>query len=155
MQGGTLVGVVFFTLLVFAAWTSAISLIEPAVAYLVENRGLSRIYASVWIGFFTWFVGLGTVFSFNIWKEKTLSIPYIFDDLTFFDTLDYLTANIMLPLGGLFIAIFAAWVMREESTKAELATNPVIYKIWRVLVRFIAPLAVIVVFLNAVGALKI
>jgi NSS family neurotransmitter:Na+ symporter len=155
MQGGTLVGVVFFTLLVFAAWTSAISLIEPAVAYLVENRGFSRIYASVWIGFFTWFVGLGTVFSFNIWKEKTLSIPYVFDDLTFFDTLDYLTANIMLPLGGLFIAIFAAWVMREESTKAELATYPVIYKIWRVLVRFIAPLAVIVVFLNAVGALKI
>lgn len=155
MQGGTLVGVVFFTLLVFAAWTSAISLIEPAVAYLVENRGFSRIYASVWIGFFTWFVGLGTVFSFNIWKEKTLSIPYIFDDLTFFDTLDYLTANIMLPLGGLFIAIFAAWVMREESTKAELETYPVIYKIWRVLVRFIAPLAVIVVFLNAIGALKI
>jgi len=155
MQGGTLVGVVFFTLLVFAAWTSAISLIEPAVAYLVENKGLSRIYASVWIGGLTWFVGLGTVFSFNIWKDKTLSIPYIFDNFTFFDTLDYLTANIMLPLGGLFIAIFAAWVMRQQSTRDELATYPFIYMIWRILVRFITPLAVIVVFLNAIGAIKI
>ena len=145
----------FFTLLVFAAWTSAISLIEPAVAYLVENKGLSRIYASVWIGLLTWFVGLGTVFSFNIWKDKTISIPYIFNNLTFFDTLDYLTANIMLPLGGLFIAIFAAWVMREQSTKEELATYPVIYKTWRFLVRFVTPLAVIIVFLNAVGAIKI
>ena len=153
MQGGTLVGVVFFTLLMFAAWTSAISLIEPAVAYLVENKGVNRIYASAWIGGLTWFVGLGTVFSFNIWKDKTLSIPFLFENLTFFDTLDYLTANIMLPLGGLFIAIFAAWVMREQSTKEEMETYPFVYNIWRFLVRFITPIAVIVVFLKAVGAI--
>ncbi len=153
MEGGTMVGVVFFSLLLFAAWTSAISLIEPAVAYLVENKGFTRIYASVWIGGFTWLVGLGTVFSFNIWKDKTLSIPYLFDNLTFFDTLDYLTANIMLPLGGLFIAIFAGWVMREESTKDELATHATMYNIWRFLVKFITPVAVIVVFLKAVGAI--
>lgn len=153
MQGGTLVGVLFFTLLVFAAWTSAISLIEPAVAYLVENKGYSRIYAAVWIGVLTWGAGLGTVFSFSIWKDKTLSIPYLFENLTFFETLDYLTANIMLPLGGLFIAIFAAWVMRDNSTRAELATHPVIYKTWHFLVKFITPVAVIVVFLKAVGAI--
>jgi NSS family neurotransmitter:Na+ symporter len=153
MQGGTLLGVLFFTLLLFAAWTSAISLIEPAVAYLVENKGLSRIYASVWIGGLTWSVGLGTVFSFNIWQDKTLSIPFLFENLTFFDTLDYLTANIMLPLGGLFIAIFAVWVMREESSRAELATYPKMYSVWRFLVRYITPVAVIVVFLKAVGAI--
>ena len=153
MQGGTLVGVVFFTLLVFAAWTSAISLIEPAVAYLVENKGYNRIYASVWVGVTTWAVGLGTVFSFNIWKEKTLTIPYVFEDLTFFDTLDYLTANVMLPLGGLFIALFAAWVMKEKSTREELATYPWLYRIWNFLISFITPLAVIVVFLKAVGAI--
>ena len=153
IQGGTLMGVLFFALLLFAAWTSAISLIEPAVAYMVENLGFNRIAASVWIGGLTWFVGLGTVFSFNIWKEKTLSVPYLFENLTFFDTLDYLTANIMLPLGGLFIAIFAAWVMRKESSKEELATLPVIYKIWRFLVSYITPVAVIVVFLKAVKAI--
>lgn len=153
MQGGTLVGVVFFVLLVFAAWTSAISLIEPAVAYMVENKGYSRVNAAVIIGLLTWFVGLGTVFSFNIWKDHTISIPYLLEKATFFDTLDYMTANIMLPLGGLFIAIFAAWVMREESTRDELATYPMIYNVWRVLVRYITPLAVIVVFLKAVGAI--
>lgn len=153
MPGGTMVGVMFFTLLVFAAWTSAISLIEPAVAYLVENKGLSRIYAAVWIGAFTWFVGLGTVLSFNLWKDKTLTIPFLFEKLTFFDTLDYLTANIMLPLGGLFIALFAGWVMREESTREEIYTYPKIYKTWRFLVRFITPVAVIVVFLKSVGAI--
>jgi NSS family neurotransmitter:Na+ symporter len=153
MEGGTLVGVLFFTLLVFAAWTSAISLIEPAVAYLVENKGYSRIYASVWIGTLTWFVGLGTVFSFNIWKDQTLTIPFLFENFTFFDTLDYLTANIMLPLGGLFIAIFAAWIMREQSTRDEIASYPFVYKTWRFLVRFITPVAVIVVFLKAVGAI--
>jgi NSS family neurotransmitter:Na+ symporter len=153
MPGGTMVGVIFFTLLVFAAWTSAISLIEPAVAYLVENKGLSRIYAAVWIGAFTWFVGLGTVLSFNLWKEKTLTIPFLFEKLTFFDTLDYLTANIMLPLGGLFIALFAGWVMREESSREEIYTYPRLYKTWRFLVRFITPVAVIVVFLKSVGAI--
>ncbi len=151
MPGGTLIGVMFFTLLLFAAWTSAISLIEPAVAYLVENKGIDRIQASVWIGGLTWFVGLGTVFSFNIWKDKTLSIPYLFDNLTFFDTLDYLTANIMLPLGGLFIAIFSAWVMSTQSTRDELATHPKIYATWRFLVKFVTPVAVIIVFLKAVN----
>ncbi len=153
MQGGTLVGVMFFVLLLFAAWTSAISLIEPAVAYLVENKGINRIHAAVWVGGLTWLVGLGTVFSFNIWKDKTLSIPFLFEDLTFFDTLDYLTANIMLPLGGLFIALFAGWVMREESTREEIYTHPAMYKIWRFLTRFIAPVAVIVVFLKAVSVI--
>jgi NSS family neurotransmitter:Na+ symporter len=153
MEGGTLVGVLFFTLLLFAACTSAISLIEPAVAYLVENRGVSRIHAAVWVGAATWTMGLGTVFSFNIWQDKTISIPFLFENLTFFDTLDYLTANIMLPLGGLFIAIFAAWVMREESAKEELATYPKMYSVWRFLVRYITPVAVIVVFLKAVGAI--
>jgi len=147
MQGGTLVGVVFFTLLVFAAWTSAISLIEPAVAWLVENKGVNRIYASVWIGLATWFVGLGTVFSFNIWSDKTITIPFLFENKTFFDTLDYLTANIMLPLGGLFIAIFAAWVMKESSARAELQTFDKVFKAWRFLVRYITPVAVIIVFL--------
>ena len=150
MQGGTLIGVCFFTLLLFAAWTSAISLIEPAVAYMVENKGYNRIYASVLIGGLTWFVGLGTVFSFNIGKDITFSIPFLLENATFFDTLDYLTANIMLPLGGLFIALFTGWVMHKQSSKEEMATYPFIFKLWFFLVRYITPLAVIVVFLKAI-----
>jgi NSS family neurotransmitter:Na+ symporter len=155
MEAGTMIGTAFFILLTFAAWTSAISLIEPAVAWLVENRNMSRIYASVWIGMFTWAMGIGSVLSFNLWADKTWSIPFLFKDKNFFDTLDFLTANLMLPLGGLFIAIFAAWLMKQESTKDELNTYDFIYKIWRFLVRFITPVAVIIVFLNAIGIISL
>lgn len=155
MEAGTLVGTAFFILLVFAAWTSAISLIEPAVAWLVENRGLNRLHASIWMGGITWLLGLGTIFSFNLWQDKTWSIPFLFKDYSFFDTLDFITANIMLPMGGLFIAIFSAWLMREASSRDELKTSEIIYTSWRFLLRYVTPVAVIIVFLNAIGVINI
>jgi len=153
MDGGAFFGMLFFILLVFAAWTSAISLIEPAVAWLVENHGMTRIYASVAAGLATWLCGLLTVFSFNIWSEfKLLSAVPGFSDKTLFDLLDYLTANVMLPLGGLLIAIFAAWKMSRESSVDELAMGErFFYPVWRFLVRYITPVAVTIVFLKATG----
>ena len=148
MDAGILIGTMFFVLLVFAAWSSSISLIEPAVAWLVENRGMNRIYASVWIGITTWFIGIGTVLSFNIWSDVK------WFGKTFFDLLDYLTANIMLPIGGLLIAIFAGWLMHQQSTKDELDTTEKGYNIWLLLVRFVTPVAVMIVFLNVIGVLK-
>jgi NSS family neurotransmitter:Na+ symporter len=153
MDYGAFFGMLFFVLLVFAAWSSAISLIEPAVAWLVENKGMTRVSASVAAGFMTWLFGLMTVFSFNLWSEfKPLSAFEVFADSTVFDLLDYLTANIMLPLGGLLIAIFAAWKMSRASTIDELGMgNRFFYPLWRFLVRYITPIAVIIVFLSAVG----
>ncbi len=150
MDSGILFGTIFFLLITFAAWTSAISLIEPMVAWLVENRNLTRIRASVYIGLFTWILGLGSVLSFNVWEKATWSIPGLFKDLTFFDTLDGLTANVLLPLGGLFIAIFVGHLMAEHKVKEELATHPLLYKIWYFLLRYITPLLVIIVFLKAI-----
>ena len=155
MEAGTMIGTAFFILLTFAAWTSAISLIEPAVAWLVENMGVNRIYAAVWIGICTWVLGIGSVLSFNLWSDYTWSVPFLFDNKNFFDTLDYITANLMLPLGGLFIAIFAAWLMREESTRDELETYDIFYRGWRFLVRFVTPVAVIIVFLNVIGVISL
>ncbi len=147
MPAGAFFGLLFFVLLVFAAWSSAISLIEPAVTWLVENHGFTRVSACVWSGLFTWLLGLGTIFSFSTWSEYTLF------GKTFFDLLDFVTANIMLPLGGLFIAIFAGWVMSRRASQEELAMTPSLYGLWRFLMRFITPLAVIVVFLNAIGVI--
>lgn len=158
MEAGVLIGTLFFVLLVFAAWSSSISLIEPAVAWLVENKGISRVAASVWCGFATWLVGIGSVLSFNLWAEKTWSLSLfgevLFENKTFFDTLDGLTANIMLPMGGLFIAIFAGWLMKTESSKKELKTEEKGYNLWLLLVRVVAPIAVMVVFLNVIGVIK-
>jgi NSS family neurotransmitter:Na+ symporter len=153
MQYGAFFGMLFFVLLVFAAWSSSISLIEPAVSWLVENKGMSRVYASMVAGIATWLFGLLTVLSFNLWSEvKLLSAVRVFEDSTVFDLLDYLTANIMLPLGGLLIAIFAAWKMSRASTVDELAMGDgLFYKLWRFLVRYITPIAVMIVFLKAVS----
>ena len=146
MAGGTLFGTIFFVLLLIAAWTSAISLVEPAVTMMIERFNITRRTAAFWTGLVTWLLGLGTVFSFNVWADvKVLG-------LTFFEHLDFLTSNLMLPLGGICIAIFAGWVMSENMSRAELNTNNAVgYSLWRVLIRFIAPVAVSIVLLRAVG----
>jgi NSS family neurotransmitter:Na+ symporter len=136
---------------VFAAWSSAISLIEPAVAWLVENRGMSRIRAAAWIGLTTWILGLGSVFSFNLWSGDEFKLY----DKTFFDLLDYLAANIMLPMGGLLIALFAGRVMTAESSRDEFAMRGAAYRLWRFLIRYVSPVAVILVFLNVIGVLPL
>ena len=148
MAGGALFGGIFFLLLVFAAWTSAISLIEPAVAWLVENKQVSRRRASVTIGFATWLLGLLTVFSFNIGEN------WLLFGMTMFGLLDYLTTNIMLPMGGLFIAIFSGWILAKQSSKEELAIqSPMIYNGWRILIRYVSPAAIMIIFLNIIGIL--
>lgn len=146
MAYGTFFGTLFFILLVFAAWSSSISLIEPAVAWLVENKGISRMRACIWAGLATWAMGVGTVLSFNYGADITLF------GKTFFDILDYLTANIMLPLGGLCMAIFAGWYMKKDVTVKELnLSSTFFYKTWLFLIKYVSPAAVIIVFLNVIG----
>lgn len=147
MTAGWLFGVMFFVLLVFAALSSSISLIEPAVAWLVENKGMSRRTASVWSGIVTWLVGVAVAFSFNIWSEITVF------DKNIFDLLDYLTANLMLPIGGFCIAVFSGWVMQKTHSREELELFGLGYDLWCYLVKFIAPAAVFIVFLHVLGVL--
>jgi NSS family neurotransmitter:Na+ symporter len=153
MTGGLVFGTLFFVLLVFAAWTSSISLIEPAVAWLVENRGVTRVHASMYAGIAAWALGLLSILSFNRWAEfKPLSFIPVFADATVFKLLDYLTANIMLPLGGLCIAIFSVWVMKRDDSLQELDIGDGAgYRLWYTLVRYVTPVAVIIVFLNVTG----
>ncbi|MFT4585386.1 MAG: NSS family neurotransmitter:Na+ symporter [Gammaproteobacteria bacterium] len=144
MPGGQLVGALFFVLLAVAGWTSAISILEPMVAWLVEALHWSRHKASAIAGGAVWFLGVGSVLSFNYWAE--------FEPLgrNFFGWSEFLSTSVMLPTGGLLVAVFAGWRMSRASTLAELGLRDgVIYGAWRFLARFIAPLGVFVVFLNA------
>jgi len=146
LPGGSIVATAFFLLLTFAAWTSAISLMEPGVAWLIEVLRLSRSAAAWSLGGLIWLLGFLSVFSSNLLSEVT------FLRGTFFDNLDYLTANIMLPLGGLAIVIFAGWVMSGNSTADEIDPQAGTgYRAWRFLARWVAPIAVIMVFLNVIG----
>lgn len=145
MFGGWIFGILFFVLLVFAALTSSISLVEPVVAWLVENRGYSRVKASVMSGVAIWALGVSVAFSFNIWSDFKIF------DKTIFDFLDYLTANLMLPIGGFCIAVFATWVMHQNHVKDELDMPETQYKAWKILASYVAPFSVFLVFLHVLG----
>jgi NSS family neurotransmitter:Na+ symporter len=145
MTGGWLFGVLFFVLLVFAALTSSISLVEPIVAWLVENKGVSRAKASVISGGAIWALGVSVALSFNSWSDVKIF------DKTIFNFLDYLTANLMLPIGGFCIAVFAGWLMHQKDVRNELNLPDQQYEIWKFLVSYIAPAAVFIVFLHVLG----
>jgi NSS family neurotransmitter:Na+ symporter len=147
MTGGVFFATVFFVLLTFAAWTSAIGLMEPAVAWLMENFHASRVQAAFAVGLLIWALGLGTVLSFNVLSDFT------FYKGTIFDNVDYLTSNVMLPLSGVFITIFAAWIMCRNSSAEELGGAGSTYSAWRFLARYVAPIAILFVFLKAIGLL--
>ncbi|MCA1791571.1 MAG: sodium-dependent transporter, partial [Thioalkalivibrio sp.] len=146
MPMGLYFGTIFFVLLVFAAWTSAISLIEPAVAFLVENLSLTRVFATTLVAMFAWLLGIAALLSLNVWSGYTLF------DMGVLDLLDYLTANILLPLGGFLIALFVGWRMTERSVQSELRLKfGFVHSLWYFLIRYVAPIAILVVFLRAVG----
>ncbi len=150
MPGGMVFGTVFFLLLVFAAWSSSIGLIEPAVARLVEKYGMPRPRAALLIGLAVWALGLLTVSSFNVLSGVHFLAGSVFHNL------DYLAANILLPLGGLLIAVFAGWIMCRSSAVEELEMGTGFrYALWLFLTRWFTPVAMILIFLNATDALEL
>lgn len=141
MPGGLLIGSAFFVLVSIAAWSSAISLLEPCVAWLIEAKNMGRVQANLLLAGFAWLLGLGSVLSFNIWSDIKMA------GFTFFDFLDFLTANIMLPLSGLLIALFVGYIMKRELVDFEMqGTAPMVMKLWRATLRYIAPVAISAVF---------
>ncbi len=147
MPGGALVGGVFFILVLGAAISSSISLIEPVAAYLVERFDLTRPQAVFAMVVATWALGLLTVVSFNLWAEA--SIFHSLFGRSAFDLFELLT-NIFMPLGGLLIALFAGWALTHSEVMKEMRTNETWFTLWRFLVRFVAPAAVSFVFLRAI-----
>ena len=140
MDGGSLLGLMFFLLLTFAALTSAISLLEPVVEFIEERTPLSRVMATVVAGVGAWALGIAALLSFNVWSE-----PLMFG-MGVFDLLDTLTSKIMLPLTGLGAILFAAWCLERKSVEAELGLSATGVSVWNILARFVAPTGVIAVF---------
>ena len=142
MQFGQFIGPLFFILLSVAALSSSISLLEPGVAYLSEEGILSRKRSAEIISFFIWVLGIGSALSFNIWSDVEI-IP----DKNFLDSMDFIANQILLPLGGMLIAIFVGWFMKESLIRDEIGhTNNALYLMWRFFVKFIAPLCVGYIF---------
>ena len=146
MQFGQIIGAFFFILLSIAALSSSISLLEPGVAYLSEEGFLSRKYSALAISFFAWSLGIGTALSFNVLSEFNLT-----PGRNFLDSMDFIANQILLPLGGMMIAIFVGWFMKKELITNEVGyVNQIIYKLWRFFIKFIAPISVASIFISQI-----
>ncbi len=146
MQFGQIIGPLFFMLLSIAALSSSISLLEPGVAYLAEEDILSRKRSAQVISIFIWILGIGSALSFNIWSDFNL-----ISDKNFLDSMDFIANQILLPLGGMLIAIFVGWFMKINFIRDELgATSKIVFILWRFFIRFIAPVCVASIFLSQI-----
>ena len=130
----------FFMLLVFAALGSSISMVEPIVAWVIERWKIARKLATYLVAAGIWLVGVGAVFSFNIWEDYRL-----FGRWNYYELLDHLVFFVLLPLGGLLIALFAGWFMKWEHAFDELKITHWMFRIWRFSVRYLGPLAVLLI----------
>ena len=143
MPGGGFFATLFFVLLLFAAWTSSISMLESLVSYLNE-KGIGRVKAAIGGGLAAWLVGITTLLSLNVWSDFTpLDMFARFEGKTLFDLYDYLTANIMMPVVALLIAVFVGWKMKPEHSASELGAW---HKVWFPVVRYLTPIALLIVF---------
>lgn len=149
MPWGSLIATLFFMLVAFAAWTSAISLVEPTIAWVEENTEISRKTSATVLGLAIWLLGVAVVLSFNDWGH----VKIVFG-LNIFETLDKLTSTILLPLGGLLMAIFAGYFMRKDHVQEELNLDDQKFKLWRITNNYVAPIAIIAVFLYLFGFVK-
>jgi NSS family neurotransmitter:Na+ symporter len=169
MPGGNLFALMFFILLAIAALTSAISLLEVIVSYFVDEKKWSRHNVVLGSGFVVFLFGIPSALSFGPLSQTILL------KRTFFDLLDYLSSNILLPLGGLFTALFIGWGVKKSLFFDEFRKgaggwidvhvfhhfSPVkkkfsyltIGNVWYFVVKFIAPVIILLVFLKSVGVI--
>lgn len=153
MKGGYIFAVMFFALLFFAAITSTISILEVVVAYLSEEKNISRRKATALASGGIAILGCLCSLSLNAFPQLSINGKDLFS------VLEYLSSNVMLPLGGLFIVIYVAWFFGKERLYKELSSDGRYkvryYKFFLFLVRYIVPVAIGFVFLNGVGLFSI
>lgn len=152
MPGGHIIGTLFFLLLLFAAYTSALGMLEPIVAWLQERSKAGRTKLALISGFAIWVFGLGSVLSFST-AADFYPLGFLGIDKTFFGLADYTVANLMLPVNALLIALFAGWILKSSSVDEEFAADTPGWRYyWRFTNRFIAPVAIVIILLDLLTA---
>jgi neurotransmitter:Na+ symporter, NSS family len=150
---GTVAAVAFFVLLLLAAIASAISMLEMPVALIRRSLGFSRPLATLVSASVCWIAGFASVLSFNLWASwfPLAAVPSLARS-TVFDLLDHLTSNVMLPIGGLALALFVGWALPTRFLVEELRLGHVATAILRALLRYVAPAAIVATSLAPIVA---
>lgn len=142
---GSVLGTVFFAMVLLAALGSAIALLEPTTAWIVQRFRWRRPAASLLLAVTVWFIGLLNISSFSLWPEWRPGGKSIFA------WVDWLSADVMLPICALAVAILVGWRMRPQAIHDELlALHPRLFAVWRALLRYIAPLAIGIILVAGV-----
>ncbi len=149
MPLGQIWSFLFFLLIVLAALTSSISLLEVTVAYLINKLNIKRVTATIITTFIITIIGVFTTLAFGPLKDITLF------NLNIFDIMDYTASNILLPLGGILICYFAGWVLGKESLRDEITNGNKLkiklFDFYFFIMRYVAPIVVILLMLNGLG----
>ncbi|WP_440995637.1 sodium-dependent transporter [Arhodomonas sp. SL1] len=140
MEGGRYLGVLFFAALTLAAWTSLCALMEPAVAWLSASPRRDRPAAAAAVGVVTWLLGLVPLLSFGLLRHWR--IPLVEGGL--FEALNVLVTTWLLPAVGLGVSVFAGWVISSDTVRLSLMRGRAA-RLWRFLIRFVAPLALLAI----------
>ncbi len=152
VSGGMIFAFAFFFLLAIAALTSTISVMEVIVAYFSEQLNMSRRTAIIIATASMFILGISASLSWGVMRDVKLF------NLNIFDLFNFTTANILLPLGGLLIVAFLGWFFPGHAVRDELSNGGTLkvryYSLYRFIIRFIAPVAIAMVFLNGLGLLK-
>jgi len=150
---GNIMAIAFFVALAFAAITSAISVLEPTVMYLVERKNISRKKATYSISFIFYLLGIFALLS----NTNSFSESLTFGNKNLFDWFDFITAAILMPLGGILLAIFVGYVIDKEQVRKKLVPlmGEKFFKLWLILIRYVAPISVLLIMLNETGILKL
>jgi len=150
VPGGIVFGTLFFILLFFAALTSVIGTLEPMIAWWEERFNMRRSLAAMLVCLSVFVLGMGTVFSFNLWSEwRPLGFIDRFAELGYFEILDYVTANLMMPLGGLLLALFVGWKIKPQAIQNELDIKRAwFFKTWFWLLRWLVPISIAAIFVT-------
>lgn len=139
----------FYLLLVMAALTSSISMLEMGAAYFEQNFGISRVKCAIGVTCVCLLLGTCCSLSFGVWSDVTVA------GMGFFDLFDYLVAKFIMPVGSLLITIFVGWVVDKNIVKNEITNGGTLrqplYPAYMVLVRYFAPICIILIFLNELG----
>lgn len=148
MPAGGVIAIVFFIALLVAALTSSISMLEVAVSYLVEEKGLKRVSASLIVFAACWVVGVLCSLSFGPLSGVKIA------GLSIFDFFDSISSNILMTLGSLMTVLFVGWRLKKTDIYDEftnggtLSANARMFGVLWFLIRYVCPLAIIVVFVS-------
>ncbi len=148
---GNVIAVSFFLALIFAGITSAVSMIEPSLRFFIERFKMTRQKATILCGATFYILGIVALLSMS----KSFGAELTFFGKNAFDIMDFMSSSIMMPIAAIIICIFLGYFVDKELLEQKFTkhTSSAVFHTWYLLIRYVVPIAIIILFLNKLGAI--